>query len=231
MTIPLAALTSYSPLLPFPYLPILAIFLMDSKQQGVVNDVVIRQKFASTFSISCFCSSNCLILQLSFLRYRLSRRIWANIRTRRSWTNDGSNGLQNLDSLIHDTNLTRASLPRQAWSFHWPSQNQHPETLTRASGNPKGKFTLRLLGKLKCALRATCGSLFSVAVTLPTCKQLKQSSQVRTSLLSPALFKLVTNLHMNEWSSSQPKSKDLRIQDWFRFRWFCGFPTHDPFRS
>ena len=26
------------------------------------------------------------ILQLCFLRYRLSRRIWANIRTRRSWT-------------------------------------------------------------------------------------------------------------------------------------------------
>lgn len=67
MTFPLAALTSYSPLLPFPYLPILAILFMDSKQQGVVNDVVIRQKFASTFSISC--TSDCLIFPVTFFSW------------------------------------------------------------------------------------------------------------------------------------------------------------------
>ena len=172
-------------------------------------------------------------LQLSFLRYRtiptnLSQHPYTTLLDQRwiQWA-------QNLDSLIHDaTNLKRASLPRQAWSSHWPSQNQHPETLTWASGNPKAKFTLRLLGKLKCALRATCGSLFSVAVTLPTCKQLKQSSQVCISLSLRAPCYLQTcDQSPHEWSSSQPKSKDLRIQDLFRFRWFCGFPTHDPFRS
>lgn len=32
----------------------------------------------------------------------------------------------------------------------------------------------------------------------------------------------------HEWSSSQPKSKDLRLQDWSRSRWFCGSVASPP---
>ena len=143
-------------------------------------------------------------LQLSFLRCRLSRRIWANIRARRSWTNDGSNGLKilihwsttqqiwrmcpflaKLDLLI---GLLKINILKR-WHGH--------------QGNPNAKFKW-----LEMCLE---GHMWISFLSSSHSADL-QSSQVCITLQAPCSLQTCDHLHMNEVHLNQnPKISDFKI--------------------